>query len=188
MGPNNKAYTIHKDLLTFYSDYFHAAFDGSFKEATEGKISLHDGSEDVFDIVNQLLYSRLLADGEGSKLSWDKLVRLWLFGDKYIIPFLQNSTMDALIKKNNTERRVPTSHVEKIWEKTLPSSPLRKFILDRTVYKMKFASFKDYEHHWTREALVDLIEAYTLKEDTEVLDLPVRDKCYYHIHKEGEEC
>lgn len=40
VGPKKKAYTLHKELLCFYSDYFRAAFNGSFKEATERKIEV----------------------------------------------------------------------------------------------------------------------------------------------------
>lgn len=42
VGPDKTAFKIHKDLLVFYSDYFRGAFNGSFQEAVEGKLSLPD--------------------------------------------------------------------------------------------------------------------------------------------------
>jgi hypothetical protein len=188
VGPNKKLYIIHKDLLAFYSDYFRAAFNGSFKEATQSKISLHDESEDVFDIVNQFVYSRVIADGKGEKLSWDILIRVWVFGDKHMIPSLQNAVMDVLVKKNKADHFLPTNKISNIWENTLYSSPLRNFILDRAVYKLDVPNIRRYEDRWTQEALWDLVEAFANKEVTKKNKLPARAKCYYHIHKEGEEC
>jgi hypothetical protein len=172
----------------FYSDYFHAAFGGSFREATEGKISLPDEREDVFDIFNHFIYSRVIADEKEHEFPWAKLVRIWLFGDKYMIPSLQNSAMDALVEKYKVNKVTPASQIRNIWEKTLPSSPLRKFILDRAVYKINLAKRKLDKDKWTQEALLDLVMAYANREDVEKWHLPVQGKCHYHIHKEGEEC
>ncbi|KAI4746328.1 hypothetical protein E4T50_03350 [Aureobasidium sp. EXF-12298] len=188
VGPKKKTYVIHKELLIFYSDYFRGAFNGSFKEATEGKICLHNESEDVFDVFNKFLYSRLIADDKNEKFSWDKLVDIWLFGDKYIIPSLQNVAMDTIINKVNSDRVIPTNQISKIWEQTLPSSALRKYILERSTYKLSAAEFLKHEDYWTREALLGLIETHFNRDVIEKLTFPARPKCYFHVHKEGEEC
>lgn len=188
VGPKKKVYNVHKDLLIFYSDYFRAALNGSFKEAIEGKISLHGEREDVFDIFNQFVYSRVIADEQDHRFTWDLLVATWLFGDKYMVPTLQNIIMDAILEKNRLERAVPTVQISLIWEKTLPSSPLRRFILDQVVYMMKASKLRLYEQRWTREALFDLVEAYANKKVTKKYTLPLQGKCHYHVHKEGEEC
>lgn len=172
----------------FYSDYFRGAFNGSFKEAIEGQVSLPEEREDMFDIFTQFLYSRVLADDRDEKISFDTLVDIWLFGDKYLVPSLQNSAMDSLGKRVEAEHLIPTSQIENFWEKTLPSSPLRKYILERTAYKMNASCFQMYENKWTREALVDLVKTLFDKEDTRKYVFPPREKCYYHIHKEGEKC
>jgi hypothetical protein len=188
IGPEKKAYVMHKDLLTFYSDYFRAALNGSFEEATEGKISLPDEREDLFDIFNQFIYSRVIADEKGHELNWDVLVGLWLFGDKYIIPSLQNSAMDAIMKRACVRNTTPTSQVNNIWEHTTPSSPLRKYILERVIYKLRVDDFLAKEHWWTRDALLDLVVAYANKEIVNSSEAPLRGKCYFHVHKNGEEC
>ncbi|KEQ74392.1 hypothetical protein M436DRAFT_80821 [Aureobasidium namibiae CBS 147.97] len=188
VGSKKKIYVIHKDLLRFYSDYFRGAFSGSFKEAIEGKVSLPEEREAVFDIFTQFLYSRLLADDRDEKISWATLVDVWLFGDKYLVPSLQNSAMDSLIKKIEVDHSVPTHQIKKIWEKTLPSSPLRRYLLEHTAYRLSASSFQMFENHWTREALVELVKTFFDKEDTKKYVFPAREKCYYHIHKEGEKC
>lgn len=58
VGPEKKAFIIHKDLLCFYSDYFRAAFNGSFKEAIDGKLSLPNEKAELFDIVNYFVYTK----------------------------------------------------------------------------------------------------------------------------------
>jgi hypothetical protein len=114
VGPEKKVYVMHKDLLVFYSDYFRAAFNGTFKEATEGKISLPDEREDVFDIFNHFIYSRRIADQTDDELSWDQLIGVWLFGDKYIVPSLQNVVMDAFIARTEARKATPVSHISSI--------------------------------------------------------------------------
>lgn len=42
VGPELKRYTVHKDLLTYHSEYFRKALRGSWKEAQEGVVSLKD--------------------------------------------------------------------------------------------------------------------------------------------------
>ncbi|KAH0341168.1 hypothetical protein KCU81_g6447, partial [Aureobasidium melanogenum] len=191
VGPEKKAFVIHKNLLVFYSDYFRSAFNGSFKEATEGKISLPDESDDVFEIFNQFIYSRVLADGEGEKLTGDQLIKLWLFGDKYLVPVLQNVAMNSLKTKSDKENYIPTEKIKLIWENTLPNSPLRKLILDQVVYETDVDHFihPGTEELWTREALVDLARALFRKEKSTGKHLmPPRGRCHYHVHNKGEHC
>lgn len=110
-------------------------------------------------------------------------------GDKYMIPSLQNSAMDAFKQKAESEHTIPTSQISRVWEKTLSSSPIRRYVLERTVDKLSVADFRKYESHWSREALLELVETYVNnKEDNKKRGRPARGKCYCHIHKEGEEC
>lgn len=142
----------------------------------------------MFDIFNQFIYSRRISDEEDSKLSWGLLVRMWLFGDKYMVPSLQNAVLNALIKKSEITRMIPTDEINTIWENTLPASPLRRWILDDVAYTLDIAKLRVHEHRWPREALFDLLEVYANKEGARKFKRPKRGKCHYHIHKEGENC
>ena len=135
VGNDKKQFVIHKDLLTFYSDYFRGAFNSSFKEGAEGKLSLLDVDVEVFDIFHKFLYTGCLADGEGHKISSRKLIRLWLFGDQFMIPCFQNSVVDAILKRMDVALVIPDiTCIKLVWENTLRSAPLRKFMLDIQVY------------------------------------------------------
>ncbi|KAI5257061.1 hypothetical protein E4T42_01324 [Aureobasidium subglaciale] len=176
-----------QDLLIHYSDFFRGALTGSFKEAVESKISLPDERADVFEIFNHFIYTRSLADNEDHKIAWELLVETWFFGDQRLIPSLQYIAMDELTKKNNIEEETPTTQIKKFWNRTLPAAPLRKVILDLVVYKAAIDII--FYERWPQEALVDLIKTFYHKEDTAKRhSMPTRDKCYYHVHNEGQHC
>ncbi|KAG9533470.1 hypothetical protein KCU93_g339, partial [Aureobasidium melanogenum] len=172
IGIEKKAFHIHKDLLTYYSDYFRGAFNGSFVEATKGKISLVDERVDVFDVVNQFVYTRQLSDGADSAMGWELLIRVWIFGDKYLMPCLQNKAMNALIQKNREAKFIPTLQLKIIYDNTLPGSPLRKFVLNLVTYKVSDmdASMQknNKDNRWPYEALVDLVKALGAKKKENV--------------------
>ncbi|KAI4852460.1 hypothetical protein E4T44_01472 [Aureobasidium sp. EXF-8845] len=143
-----------------FLDYFRGAFNGHFSEATNRKISLEDERIDVFSIVNQFVYTRELSDLVDTNLKWETLIRVWIFGDKYLMPSLQNKVMSVLIAKNAKTNVVPTLCVKFIYANTVPGSPLRRFMVDFTAYKVDVATITVPEsgEHWSHEALLDLVK------------------------------
>jgi hypothetical protein len=185
---------MHKDLLIFYSDYFRGAFNGSFSEATEGKISLAGERVDVFSVVNQFVYTRQLSDKADSDLDWEILVRAWIFGDKYLMPSLQNKVVTAMMKKHADSFSLPYLQMKLIYNNTLPGSLLRKMMTELVAYRcdMKILMTPHGSTFWPHEALVDLLRVMGAKkaEDHGKFVLPEANKgrCYYHIHANGENC
>jgi hypothetical protein len=191
-------------LLCFYSDFFRAALEGSFKEAKEGKIELSDVTIDTFEAFQVWLYSQSLRNIEEPQDSskplklpgFGTLARLWVFGDKYQIPLLQNCAIDALRQKEIEENSFHVVAVAIAYENTMDGSPLRKFVIDLCVFRMHHSGdekriFKDSNlGNWSKEACVDFIRcmsnAWERKLPTNIL--PERTKCHYHVHAEGEHC
>ncbi|KAG9751661.1 hypothetical protein KCU73_g6289, partial [Aureobasidium melanogenum] len=198
VGPQKQKFSIHKDLLCYYSDYFRGAFDGSFKEAVDGKIWLEKEDPAIFDIFNAFLYNRRLQDTNGlvgPDLSFTTLIDLWIFGDQFVVPLLQNLAIDSFQQKSDTERRIPwQTAIRKIYDNTLHGAPLRRIMIDMTAYETCAGekSREEFVESWPVEALVDLAFTLSLKSAEEVgwFELPRRKegKCYYHIHNEGEQC
>lgn len=60
VGPNAQAFHIHKDLLCYWSKYFHSAFNGSFREANEKEITILDVQPRIFKIFMGWLYTQNL--------------------------------------------------------------------------------------------------------------------------------
>jgi hypothetical protein len=136
-----------------------------------------------------------LSDEADPDLNWELLIRVWIFGDKYLMPCLQNKAMNALIQKNREAKFVPTPQLKTIYENTLPGSPLRKLVVDLVIYKigdMDEVMQRNDDNRWPYEALVDLVKALGAKKKEYVgsFRLPEanRHKCYYHVHQDGEQC
>jgi hypothetical protein len=148
---------------------------------------------DVFTVVIQFIYTRQLSDKLDADLDWEMLVRAWLFGDKDLVPSLQNRVMSALIEKNTKTKTLPTSHLKFIYDNTITGSPLRKIMVDLAAYRSDVSGMMGFEggKRWPHEALVDLVKALAQKkEGTSKIILPEasRGKCQYHVHAAGENC
>ncbi|KAG9954075.1 hypothetical protein KCU85_g605, partial [Aureobasidium melanogenum] len=198
VGPQKQAFSIHKDLLCFYSDYFRGAFEGSFKEAVDGKIWLEKEDPAIFDIFNAFLYNRKLQDAKGLvglSLSFKTLVDLWIFGDQFVVPLLQNIAIDSLQQKSDQENFIPCkTQIRKIYDNTLHGAPLRRIMIDMTAFETHIGRRPREEvvESWPVEALADLAFTLSLKTSDEVKCSKMPEykkmKCYYHVHNKGEEC
>ena len=178
----------------FYSDYFSAAFNGSFKEAAEQKLPLPNERVELFEIFNGFLYTteiRSIQGVEGPDLRWGTIIDLWVFGDKYLVPALQNVALDSFQAKYRQVKQIPINQLNAIYENTLPESPLRKVIIDTVAYKGSLqALLRDKLHKWPKEALADLVLALNGKDPQfhQKHKMPDRGTCFYHVHAVGESC
>ncbi|TIA36849.1 hypothetical protein D6C79_08209 [Aureobasidium pullulans] len=115
---DGEVFTERKALLCHYSGYFRGALAGGFSEATMDRLPILSINSDHFEIVIYFLHRGQLL--EGSDLPLATLEELWLFGDEYIIPALQNAAMNALQAKHETTNLVHTDRPTSIYEHTLP--------------------------------------------------------------------
>lgn len=130
VGPARREFVVHKDLLIFYSDYFRAAFDGSFSESITSKIELLDTSEAVFQNFHTWLYTRKLLDEDDKTLDFQPLFWLWIFGDRYQVPMLQNCVIDEIFATVHRGNDFPARSIKAAYRKTLNGSPLRKAMIE----------------------------------------------------------
>ncbi|KAH0382040.1 hypothetical protein KCU92_g6635, partial [Aureobasidium melanogenum] len=188
VGDEKKPYVVHKDLLCFYSDYFRAAFQGSFKEATERKVELPGVIKDVFEHFQVWLYTRRL---DFADTQFHTIIRLWIFGDQHQIPLLQNWAADSLIAKRKKEHTFPISLVPLVYENTVAKSALRKVVIEiaTTLQLQDGTGTYLILEHWSVESLIDLVRAVDIRpKNLGQYNLPVRDKCFFHLHNKGEHC
>ncbi|KAH0363443.1 hypothetical protein KCU65_g7390, partial [Aureobasidium melanogenum] len=188
VGTEKKPYTVHKDLLCFYSDYFRAAFQGSFKEAAERKIDILGVRNDIFEHFQVWLYTRRL---DFATLSFEAIVRLWIFGDQHQISLLQNYTVDCLFYKRVKENVFPTNVVPFIYDNTPTGSALRRAVIEIA----SSLALQDPERNtlsperWSVESLIDLVRVIDARpRDLGKYALPKRDKCFFHVHGKDEHC
>jgi hypothetical protein len=189
VGPARKPYILHKDLLCFYSDYFRAAFQGSFQEATDGKIELSGVTTEVFEYFQVWLYTRRL---DLLKLDFQTMIKLWIFGDQHQIPLLQNYTVDGLFDKRIKQNRFSVSVMPQVYADTLPGSPLRRAVIEictSLVLEAKANSHLKNPGNWSVESLIDLVRAVEARpKDLKQFALPEREKCFFHVHGKDEHC
>ena len=62
--------------------------------------------------------------------SWDTIIWLYIFADKYDLPDLQNATIDTMIAKGSVVASVPSQHLSIIYDNTDAASPLRRLMID----------------------------------------------------------
>ncbi|THX37813.1 hypothetical protein D6D10_05616 [Aureobasidium pullulans] len=194
VGSEKKSYSLHKGQLCFYSDYFRAAFNGSFKEATDGKIELMDVEPKVFDIFQIWLYSRRLQTSEDSFPSYITLAQLWVFGDKHQIPLLQNEVMDDIFAKRAQLKVFHTTLVKLAYEQTPVGSPLRKAVIEVIGHNMRLQEEDGgnaFELSSQSDYLIDLVRVLDkIRKENKVVfpAMPKRDKCFFHVHGKDEHC
>jgi hypothetical protein len=205
VGAAKEHYTLHKDLLCFYSDFFRAALNGSFKEAVERKIELPDVKIEVFETFQVWLYTQTLPKNEDEATevypAFARLIRLWIFGDKYQIPLLQNNAMDAMLAKVDEDQQVPTKVLNLAYENTVLNSPLRRAITDIMVYRSKMPGADDTDSikstclatpdSWPKQACLDVIAEMSRAWETKAKRFDAttkKEKCHYHVHAKGDHC
>jgi hypothetical protein len=105
--PQNHNLHIHKDFICYYSPFFDAAFNGNFKEGQTQTMEFDDVDVTAFGILSGWLYTQNISDsGEWPDLT--TLGRLWILGDRFLIPKLQNMAMDGILN-----RLYKGEHIEK---------------------------------------------------------------------------
>jgi len=189
-------FTIHKDLLVFYSDYFRAAFNGSFVEATDKKVDLFDVDQRVFEHFHAWLYTRKLVHEDDEPLSWGNLFDLWIFGDRFQIPMLQNCVIDEIFAKVERDKGAPKFMAGIAYKSTVKGSPLRRASIELLAYSSLLGDEDDSMmaddclHHFTLDILADTIkEPDAARQNKLPYDKkPGRDKCFFHIHGKDEHC
>ena len=133
VGPERKRFGVHKGLISKYSAFFQATFDGQFAEAFKGTVELLEETPSIFDVVHTWLYSLEITQIVNEKdvpCTAAQHLALCIFDDKYDMPLLFNDTIDLIItyyedKSQPLERK----HVPYIYDNTVQDSPLRKLIV-----------------------------------------------------------
>lgn len=128
---DKQRFNFHKGLVINYSRYFGAAFDGPFKEAFNGVLLLPEEDRETFDIVYTWLNANILTqslDGEDVDCTSRQLIDVFIFGDRYDMPELQDHATDSLtVWFLNKQALVP--HFAHAYKNATEESPLRRILV-----------------------------------------------------------
>lgn len=133
VGPDKKAFTIHKSVLCNAASYFKVALEGNFIEAQNQILELPEDDPAVFERFQLWLYTdRVLEKTETIKdIPYSELVDLYLFSDIRSIATLQNAIIDHIIDKESLEHNCPPiESTTRIYQTLPPGNSLRRLCVD----------------------------------------------------------
>jgi len=101
VGPDSNPvkFTVNRDILYHHSPTFKAYFQSRWEEGQTNIVRLDEVDEETFGMVQHWLYRGELIFGDDDEPHHRYLVllsKVWNFGDKYLIPPLQNKAIDSM--------------------------------------------------------------------------------------------
>jgi hypothetical protein len=147
--PSHTDFTVHEDPIRASSLFFQAAFLRPWRESQERIVRLPECDATAFQIYTHWLYSGLLcaipSGASSSTGASSSLVRGYLLGDYLLDTNYKDIIMDGLVEWNKdagVAQRLTflNSWINIVDDKTRQDSPLRKLLVDITVW--------DVAHPW----------------------------------------
>ena len=137
-------------------------------------VVIKDEDPEIFRKFKDWLYSqRLISGSETYKaLAWSELIAIYTFGDRKGISRLQNSCVDAIIRKRNEGGLFPgQTDVNTLWRAPGQVSMLKRLLLDMFAaecnLKNALATNRGY-HHGFPQGLVRTL--YEMKDKQTIYD------------------
>ncbi|TVY19578.1 hypothetical protein LARI1_G003407 [Lachnellula arida] len=149
-------FLVYKEFICYYSPFFDAAFHGSFEEGATQSIDIVDVRPKAFGLFVNWLYTQNVVQDQDNAPPMINLVDLWLLGDRFLIPSLQNETLVALDQDRvGTGRRIGFYH--RVYDNTVQGSPLRRYLAQTTATGFPQNVAISYQHdHYPPELVFDM--------------------------------
>ncbi|KAI4629190.1 uncharacterized protein J4E87_003452 [Alternaria ethzedia] len=205
VGPKAKRFTVQLNRIVYYSPFFLAALKGSFKEAKDKIVTLPDTEANIFELFVHWLYrQRFPTEGDSPRLlalynggdeypyfQSAKLMKLYVFSDKYNVPKLKRDCLDALFEHlgDETAYKLPNLNDVAYAVKNLnDEDPLLRMIIDGFCYHGNGEC-------WETEQIQNLPFPFIAKlmkhlsdfRDYGMEDVKEPELCDYHGHATTEE-
>lgn len=200
VGDDLKEFSVHHGLICHFSAFFRGAMRSHCREAQTRTFELPKVEVPTFESFSAWLYTRQLRGNTEEDSSTSgirlRLAKLWVFGDTYGIPDLQNAALGALRQSLNSRNTMPAPTViAYVYDNTNANASIRKLLLDLVLETKDFqqvfdpAKDKDREVLWDGQFCQDLLFQYASRYGDKVRDLKKtedawksRDECDYHVH------
>lgn len=109
-------------------------------------------------------------------------MNLWVFGDRYGIPYLQNAAIDAIINRQSRTELTPAGFIAFVYANTPEKCPLRMLLVDMCGNLGYCFWFAEHEGTYHGKFLLDLAKAQCglmRKEKKAVVDFEAHCKDYH---------
>jgi hypothetical protein len=166
-------------------------FSSDFSEARDNFVILPPENAEVVVLLRSWFHDTSFfhsCEPLGISQEYGTLARLWVFGDAYSIPLLQNVAIDLMQRKIVTTGRLPDPETMTfVSANTMPSSILADF------FAARLAPYTIYEYGPVQEVMLDdyRIEDSISRGDRirqrAMMDSLDDDVCEWHIHNDDSE-
>jgi hypothetical protein len=184
-GSEQKKFIIHKNFACHYSPMLKAAFTGSFLEGQTQSMVLEDVEEEIFALFVNWLYSQKVEDAGEEIPDQDDLIRLWVLGQRLLVPKLQDQTIDALHKRSDEDWTAPTHMTKYIYDNTVEGSALRRWIVDQCTLVDPDCFVPEQIEGFPREMLFELAAKFATI--YRFATAPELDAKNYHVDTNAEQ-
>ncbi|TVY73266.1 hypothetical protein LSUE1_G005765 [Lachnellula suecica] len=179
IGPSEKTFLVHKEVVCYHSPVLSAAFNSAFVEGQTQTYTLDDTTEGAFKLLVQWFYGKkiqLQILQEEYKRSHqvynekiqdiidqehDDLLRLWVLADKFSIPTLQNLVMRKLNEISEWTYHIHFVGLGYIYLNTVKGSPLRKYFVEVIARELSSDHYKTDPEDFPKEMLLELAIFYS---------------------------
>lgn len=117
---------------------------------------LEETDPHVFGIFASWLYTQKIQNENGETPECADLIDLWIFGDRYLMPRLQNQALMALDEARIKAKKLSSSLYKSIYDGTNSTSHLRLYLIDYCVNSTVDISCQEA---YPVQLLVDVINA-----------------------------
>ncbi|KUJ22798.1 uncharacterized protein LY89DRAFT_763280 [Mollisia scopiformis] len=162
-GDLEEDFIVHKYFACHYSPVLRAAFNSDFLEGQTQTYTIIDATPHAVKILVEWLYTQLIntAPIEDDAVHVQQrhlLVQLWVLGDRFLIPKLQNLAIHALNRLIMAIGLRPGLSVEYTWAHAPVGSPLRLFFLHAHAVIGEFDWYQQNLDSVPKEFLAELLE------------------------------
>ena len=124
-------FAIHENLITSTSEFVALALGKDWKEAKDRMIPLPDDNPEVFELLQDWLYSRTITSkntthSEKDASEYKLLVSAYILGDKFGIVDFKDAVIDCIIVKLRFTGRFDPRLTNLVYDNTTEKSPLRR--------------------------------------------------------------
>ena len=136
----SRIFTLHKNLICQYSDYFREAFSASFEEGNDGHINLPDDWPESFEVVYGWLYSRRVEAADfytngliSPALFW---VSVYILSDRLLIKEIQSIAFGRITEIfNDIVQVIPTARfITELFEYGSCNSILETYVIRHSAF------------------------------------------------------
>ncbi|KAF2122617.1 hypothetical protein BDV96DRAFT_639194 [Lophiotrema nucula] len=199
--PELEDFTVHEELLRRSSDFFNAALNNDWAEAGERLIRLPTGQPASFYIYVQWLYSaRLFSKGTlsqatsstaGNNQEWTSLIQCYFLANYLQDVDFKDTLMDALMQWTaevpQLNRNATVVSAKEIYDNTEDGSPLRKFFVDLSVWKVEGSVWENEEgatlpYDFLRAVTIGLSRRLQPGQTLQDVIDEKNGTCHYHAH------